>query len=77
MTVTDPDPFTANIHDRMPVLLIQEGVGPWLREEFGPETLLLAPGGLLLARPVSRRVASSRAETKNATLMEAFDPPMQ
>jgi putative SOS response-associated peptidase YedK len=75
--VTDANPFMANIHDRMAVFLIQEGIGPWLREEFGPQTRLPVPVGLSRARPLCRRLNSSAAAKENATLTEAFEPLMQ
>jgi putative SOS response-associated peptidase YedK len=37
--ITDANEFTRTIHDRMPVILDQENIGPWLTGDAGTELL--------------------------------------
>jgi putative SOS response-associated peptidase YedK len=54
--VTDANALTRPIHDRMPVLLDRDHVGPWLAGEAGLEVLKPPPNSALRMFPVSRRV---------------------
>ncbi len=60
----------AALHDRMPVLLSDEGVGAWLRDGGGA-LLRPAPGGALVALAVSRRVNSVKNDDPGCLLPEA------
>jgi putative SOS response-associated peptidase YedK len=70
MIITEPNRFVAEVHDRMPVLLAEEGFEPWLSGKAGLELLKPAPNDLLQKWPVSRRVNSSRASDDDPTLIE-------
>jgi putative SOS response-associated peptidase YedK len=37
MIITEPNKFVAEVHDRMPVLLAEEGFEPWLSGNAGVE----------------------------------------
>jgi putative SOS response-associated peptidase YedK len=52
MIITEANSLIGAIHDRMPVLLDQEGTAAWLSELLKP-----APGDALRMWPVSRRVS--------------------
>lgn len=56
MIITQANSFVGAIHDRMPVLLDQEGAAAWLSGEAGLELLKPAPDDALRMWPVSRRV---------------------
>lgn len=62
----------APVHDRMPVLLSPEEIGPWLACEHEPGPI---PPGSLLATPVSPRVNSVRND--DPSLIEPAPPPAQ
>lgn len=47
MTITQANSFVGAIHDRMPVLLDQEGAAAWLSGEAGLELLKPAPDDAL------------------------------
>ncbi|HTE76067.1 MAG TPA: SOS response-associated peptidase [Xanthobacteraceae bacterium] len=70
MIITEPNKFVAEVHDRMPVLLAEEGFEPWLSGKAGLELLKPAPDDLLQKWPVSKRVNSSRASDDDPTLIE-------
>jgi putative SOS response-associated peptidase YedK len=70
MIITEPNRFVAEVRDRMPVLLAEEGFEPWLSGKAGLELLKPAPNDLLQKWPVSRRVNSSRASDDDPTLIE-------
>jgi len=70
MIITEPNPYVAEVHTRMPVLLTQEQFEPWLNGEAGNEYLKPAPDGLLQKWPVSQRVNSSKAPTDDPSLVE-------
>jgi putative SOS response-associated peptidase YedK len=74
MIVTEANPFMSEIHDRMPVFLGQETLEPWLARKSGTDILLPASAAHLTARPVSRRVNSSKAAKDDRTLIEAVEP---
>lgn len=61
MVITEPNKFTAALHDRMPVLLTKETMGDWLSGAKGEELLHPAPENAVQAWPVSRKVNSSKA----------------
>ncbi len=61
MVITEPNKFTAALHDRMPVLLTKETMGDWLSGAKGEELLKPAPETAVQAWPVSRKVNSSKA----------------
>jgi putative SOS response-associated peptidase YedK len=61
MIITGPNPFVAEVHDRMPVILEEKHFEPWLSGEAGTEMSKPAANNLLQRWPVSTRVNSSRA----------------
>jgi putative SOS response-associated peptidase YedK len=71
MIITNPNKVAAKIHDRMPVLLSPDQFEPWLSGTAGTEILKPAADSMIVMRPVSRRVNSSRADANDATLIEA------
>src|SRR6266853_2137784 len=54
--VTDANDLTRPIHGRMPVVLDQADIGPWLNGEVGTELLKPAGDDRIQMWPVSRRV---------------------
>jgi putative SOS response-associated peptidase YedK len=54
--VTDANALTRSIHDRMPVVLDNADIRPWLNGEAGTELLRPAAEDRLRMWPVSRRV---------------------
>ena len=60
MIITDANELAGKIHDRMPVLLQPKDFDRWLVGKDGSALLKPAPNDYLQARPVSRRVNSSR-----------------
>ena len=70
MIITAPNDFVAEVHDRMPVLLMKEQFAPWLSGEAGMEYLKPAPNDFLQRWPVSKRVNSSKADADDATLID-------
>jgi putative SOS response-associated peptidase YedK len=56
MIITEPNKFVAEVHDRMPILLAERDLGPWLRGAAGAEPLKPATDDLLQRWPVSKRV---------------------
>jgi hypothetical protein len=68
--ITEPNAYVAEVHDRMPVLLMQEQFEPWLNGEAGYEYLKPAPNDLLQKWPVSQRMNSSKAPTDDPSLIE-------
>ena len=73
MIICEPNNSVAEIHDRMPVLLAQDGIEPWLTGAAGIELLKPAPNDLLRKWPVSKRVNSSRAGDDDPTLIEEVE----
>jgi putative SOS response-associated peptidase YedK len=67
--ITDANKFTSAIHNRMPVILEPENIGPWLKGDVGTELLKPAPENVLRMWPVSKRV-SKPGNTDDATLIE-------
>lgn len=74
MVITAANEFTADIHDRMPVILDPGSFGAWLTGEAGAELLRPAPNDLLQKWPVSRRVNSSRERGDDPALIERLIP---
>ena len=70
MIITEPNDFSAEIHDRMPVFLTETQFTPWLSGEAGAGILKPAPNDFLQRWPVSKRVNSSKADAEDATLIE-------
>jgi putative SOS response-associated peptidase YedK len=73
MTITEPNDFVAEVHDRMPVLLAENQFAPWLSLEIGKEALRPAPNDYLQRWPVSKRVNSSKADADDATLISRIE----
>jgi putative SOS response-associated peptidase YedK len=67
--ITDANKFTRTVHNRMPVILEQENIGPWLIGDSGPELLKPAAEDALRMWPVSKRV-SKPGNGDDATLIE-------
>jgi putative SOS response-associated peptidase YedK len=70
MIITEPNEFAAEIHDRMPVFLMEDQFKPWLSGEAGAEYLKPASNDYLRRWPVSARVNSSKADADDPTLIE-------
>jgi putative SOS response-associated peptidase YedK len=70
LVITGANAFTAQIHDRMPVLLEPDQIDPWLAAAAGTEVLKPAGEGLLRMWPVSRRVNKSGQLGDDPTLVE-------
>jgi putative SOS response-associated peptidase YedK len=70
MLISEPNEFVAEVHDRMPVLLMPSQFEHWLRGSMGVEELRPAPNDYLQRWPVSKRVSSSKADKEDATLIE-------
>jgi putative SOS response-associated peptidase YedK len=68
--VGEPNDFAADIHDRMPVFLMEQQFAPWLSGEAAAEHLKPAPNDYLQRWPVSKRVNSSKADADDQTLIE-------
>jgi putative SOS response-associated peptidase YedK len=69
MIITEANSFISTIHDRMPVLLDEDGAAAWLSGEAGTELLRPAPDDTLRMWPVSRRV-SKPGNGDDPTLIE-------
>jgi putative SOS response-associated peptidase YedK len=63
MIVAEPNDFTAEIHDRMPVFLTEEQFAPLLSGVGGGWNPKAAPERVSASWPVSKRVKSSKAGT--------------
>jgi putative SOS response-associated peptidase YedK len=70
MIITEPNKFVAEVHDRMPVLLAERDLEPWLSGGAGVELLKPAANDALQRWPVSKRVNSSRAPDDAPTLID-------
>jgi putative SOS response-associated peptidase YedK len=70
MIITEPNAFVAEVHDRMPVLLMPDQFDHWLSGEMGVEELKPAPDDYLQRWAVSKRVNSSKAEKDDSALIE-------
>ena len=75
MLITQANKFVSAVHDRMPVILGQENIGPWLSGSAGTELLKPAPEDTLRMWPVSKGV-SKPGNPDDATLIEpiVLDP---
>ena len=69
MIITTANRFVSAVHDRMPVILEQENIGPWLSGSAGTELLKSAPEDTLRMWPVSKRV-SKPGNPDDASLIE-------
>ena len=56
MIITTANSFVSAIHDRMPVILEPDSIGPWLSGSAGTDVLRPAPEDALRMWPVSKRV---------------------
>jgi putative SOS response-associated peptidase YedK len=61
--------FVAEVHDRMPVLLMPEQFDRWLSGDTGVEELRPAPDDYLQRWAVSKRVNSSKTDKDDVTLI--------
>jgi putative SOS response-associated peptidase YedK len=52
--ITEPNAMVAEVHDRMPVVLVPERFTPWIENEAGLEILLPATEGVLQRWSVSQ-----------------------
>ena len=69
IVVTDANKLTRAIHDRMPVVLDNSNVEPWLSGAANVEVLQPAPNDALRLWPVSRRV-NKTGQADDAGLIE-------
>ena len=69
MIITESNAFVAEVHDRMPVLLMPDQFDHWLSGNMGVEVLKPAPDDFLQRRAVSKRVNSSKADKEDPTLI--------
>ncbi len=72
MVIGSSNAFVSRFHDRMPVVLEAEHLQQWERGNAQEAAELMKPAGedVLEARPVSRRVNSSRTSDDDSTLIE-------
>jgi putative SOS response-associated peptidase YedK len=72
MVITAPNEFAAQVHDRMPVILEKHNFEQWLRGTPGEAAALMKPANedVLVRRPVSKRVNSSKTAKDDPTLIE-------
>jgi len=68
--VTNANELTRPIHDRMPVVLDEANIGPWLKGEAGTELLRPAGEDRLRMWPVSRRVNKTGTGDDDPTLLD-------
>jgi putative SOS response-associated peptidase YedK len=68
--VTDANELTETIHDRMPVVLDNADVRPWLSGTGGTELLRPAGEDCLRIWPVSRRVNKTGTYDEDPTLID-------
>ena len=74
MIITEPNEFVAEVHDRMPVLLMPGQFEHRLSGGMGVEELKTAPNDYLQRWPVSKRVNSSKADKDDASLTDKVEP---
>ena len=67
MIVGEPNELAAEIHERMPVFLMEDQFAAW---QAGAECLKPAPNDYLQRWPVSKQVNSSKADADDASLIE-------
>ena len=70
MIIRDPNYFVAEVHDRMPVLLMPDQFDHWLSGKKGVEELKPVPNDYLQRWAVSKRVNRSTADKDDASLIE-------
>jgi putative SOS response-associated peptidase YedK len=73
MIITEPNDFVAEVHDRMPVILMPEQFEHWLSGNMGVEELKPTANDYLQRWPVSKRVNSSKADKEDATLIDKVE----
>jgi len=70
IVVTDANVLTRPVHDRMPVVLDNADIGPWLNGAAGIELLRPAAEDRLRMWPVSRRVNKTGSGDDDPTLID-------
>jgi putative SOS response-associated peptidase YedK len=70
MIISDPNDFVAEVHDKMPVLLLPDQFDHWLSGNMGIEELKPISNDYLQRWAVSKRVNSSKAPKDDGTLIE-------
>ena len=75
MVIGEPNKLVAEVHDRMPVILEETDFEQWERGGVKDASALIRPAaeGILQRQAVSKRVNSSRADTNDATLIDAIN----
>jgi putative SOS response-associated peptidase YedK len=73
MIITEPNDFVAEVHDRMPVLLKPNQFEHWLSGNMGVEELNPIESSYLQRWAVSKRINSSKADSNDATLIDAVE----
>jgi putative SOS response-associated peptidase YedK len=72
MVIAEPNKFVAEVHDRMPVILERDQFDTWLRtNDVREAAAMLKPAGedVLIRRPVSKRINSSKTTKDDPTLI--------
>jgi putative SOS response-associated peptidase YedK len=70
MIISDPNDLVAEVHDRMPALLLPDQFEHWLSGNMGVEELKPISNDYLQRWAVSKRVNSSKADKDDASLIE-------
>ncbi len=70
----EPNSFMASLHDRMPVILPDDGIQPWLAAADGTEAMTPYAGDDLEMWPVSTRLNSTRQDGPD--LLEPVPEPL-
>jgi putative SOS response-associated peptidase YedK len=69
---TDANEMVADIHDRMPAILLRDGYARWLSDEPDPRDLMRPfPAGLMRMWPISTRV--NKPENDDPSIVEPIE----
>jgi putative SOS response-associated peptidase YedK len=72
-SINEPNKVVAQVHDRMPVILARDQVDSWLQtNDVREAAAMLKPAeDVLVRRPVSKRINSSKTAKDDPTLSDA------
>ena len=76
MVITEPNKLVSEVHDRMPVIIERDQFDTWLRTNDVREAAAMmkpAAEDVLVRRPVSKRINSSKTAKEDATLIEEVE----